>query len=66
LACKRIERFGHGQRFLAIANDAWPAEIANVVHNLNGTISVVGQIAAVQNQVGRGLPQVRQNSLERG
>ena len=57
---------GSKKHFIRIADHALPAEIANAVHNLRGTCAAVSQIAAVKDQVGRGLPQIRQNGLKRG
>src|ERR1022692_3821645 len=59
-------RCGAKKHFIRIADHTLPAEIANAIHNLHGTCSGVGQIAAVEDQVGRGLPQIRQDCLERG
>jgi len=53
---KLLQRLGHEKHFIRIANHALPAEIANAIHNLHGTCSSVSQIAAVEDQVGRGLP----------
>jgi len=50
----------------SVAHHALPAEIANAIHNLHGTCSAVRQIAAVEDQVGRGLPQIRHDRLKRG
>ena len=66
LARKLRQRLGPEKHFIRIADHALPAEIANAIHNLGGTRSAVSQIAAVEDQVGRGLPQIRQDCLKRG
>ena len=66
LARKLRQRLGPEKHFIRIANHALPAEIANAVHNLHGTRSAVSQIAAVEDQVGRSLPQIRQDCLKGG
>src|SRR5207248_11339715 len=57
----RIEK-----HFIGIANDAVPAEVADTVHNLRGTGTSAREIAAMKDEVGGGLRQVRQNRFERG
>ena len=66
LAGKLRQRLGPEKHFIRIANHARPSEIAHPIHNLHRTGTAVRQIAAVQNQVGRGLPQIRQDCLKRG
>jgi uncharacterized protein involved in exopolysaccharide biosynthesis len=66
LTRKLGQRLGPEKHFIGIANHALPAEIANPIHDLRGTRSTVRQIAAVKDQVGRSLPQIRQDGLERG
>ena len=66
LTRKLLQRLGPRKHFIRIANHTLPAEIANAIHNLRGTCSSVSQIAAVEDQVGRGLPQIRQDGLKRG
>jgi hypothetical protein len=66
LARKLCQRLGPEKHFIHVAEHTWPAEIANAIHNLRGTRSSLRQIAAVENQVGRSLPQIRQDSLECG
>src|SRR5580700_1793086 len=44
---KLSQRLGHKQHFVSIADHSLPAEIANAIHNLRGTGSTVGQVAAV-------------------
>ena len=63
---KLLQRRGPEEHFIRIANHALPAKIANLIHNSQGTGSAVSQIAAVEDQVGRGLPQIRQDCLKRG
>src|SRR6202011_1552292 len=63
---KLRQRLGPEKHFIRIAHHAVPAEIANLVHNLHGTRSAVSQIAAVEDHVGSGLPQIRQDCLKRG
>ncbi len=64
LTGKFLERPGCGKHFVRIANHAWPAEIANLVHNLHVAGTSVRQIAAVKDQVRGGLPQILQNCLK--
>jgi hypothetical protein len=66
IALQTPERLGPEKHFIRIANHAWPAVIANAIYNLRGICSSVRQIAAMENQVGRCLPQVRQDCLKRG
>jgi hypothetical protein len=66
LACEPLQRFGPENGFIRIADHALPPEVANLVHNLHGTCSAISQIAAVEDQVGSSLLQVRQDSLKRG
>ena len=63
-AGKLQQRFGRDQHFIRIAGHAWPAEIANTINNFHRACSAVGQIAAVEDQIGRGLPQVREHGLK--
>lgn len=63
---KLHQRLGHPKHFIRIANHALPTEIANAIHNFGGTCSTVRQVAAVEDQVGRGLSQIRQDCLKRG
>src|SRR5260370_29928681 len=60
------QRLGAEKHFVRIANHALPAEVANVIHNLRGTCSSVREIAAMEDQVGSGLTQIRQDCLKRG
>src|SRR5450759_1229280 len=66
LTGKLLERPRHGEHVVRIAGHAWPAEIANAVHDLHGTGTSVSQIAAVEDQVGRSLAQIRQDRFKRG
>src|SRR5271157_394758 len=60
------QRLGSEKHLVRIANYPAPAEIADPVHNFHGTCTGVGQIAAVEDQVRSGLPQIRQDRLKRG
>jgi hypothetical protein len=42
-----------------------PAKIANAIDNLHGARTGVGEITAMENQVGRSLLQIRQNCFKR-
>jgi|SRR5579872_5137319 len=66
LLSKLPERLRPEKHFIRIAHHALLAEIANPVHNFHRTGSSISQIAAVQDQVGRGLPKIRQNRLKSG
>ena len=63
---KLPQGLGAKKHFIGVANHALPAEVANAIHNVLGTCAGVGQIAAVKDQIGRGLPQIRQDRLKRG
>ena len=63
---KLRQRFRSKQHFIRIAQHARPAQIADAIHDLHRSRAAVGQIATVENQVGRSLPQIRQDRLERG
>ena len=63
---ERAERIGRRKHFVCVANYTLPSKIANAIHNFRGTGPSVRQIAAVEDQIGRSLPQVRQNGLKRG
>jgi len=60
-----VQRIGPKEHFVGISNHALPAEIANLIHNLRGTRTPISQIPAVKNQIGRRLPQIRQDRLKR-
>jgi hypothetical protein len=60
------QRLRSEKHFIGIAEYAWPAEIADLIDNPGGARSALGQIAAVHNQVGGGLPQILQDCLEGG
>jgi hypothetical protein len=64
LTRKLGERLGPEKHLIRIANHSRPSEIANAVHNFHRTGTAVRQIAAVQNQVGCGLSQIRQDRLK--
>jgi hypothetical protein len=65
LARKFLKRLGPEKHFISVAHDTLPAEIANAIDNLYGTRTAVCEITAVENQVRRGLLQIRQDCLER-
>jgi hypothetical protein len=53
------------KHFIHIPSDPGPTQGANLIDDL-GRVSATGsQVAAVDNQVGRGVPQIRKNCLER-
>ena len=59
------QRFRPRQHFVSIAQHPLPAKIANSINDLPWTRPSVRQIPAMQNQIRRALPQIRQHSLER-
>jgi hypothetical protein len=52
--------------FIRIAKHTLPAEIANTIHDLCWTCPSVSQVAAMEDQVWRGLLQIGQDCLKRG
>jgi len=65
LARKLLERLGPEKHFICVAHHTFPAEVANAIDNLHGARTSVGEITAVENQIGRSLLQIRQNSFKR-
>lgn len=66
LTRKLVQRLGPSEHFIRIASHALPAEIADAIHNLRGICSPIGQIAAMEDQVGGGLAQICQYGFKRG
>jgi len=54
-----------GKAFHPWAHHTVPAEIAYAIDNIHGSCTGVCQVTAVENQVGRGLLQVRQDRFKR-
>ena len=61
-----LQRLGVGKHFIGIARYSLPAEVANAIDNLRRTGSGVSQVAAMEDQVGRSLLQIREDCLKRG
>jgi hypothetical protein len=64
LARELFERLGTKKHFIRIARHAPPAQAADAIRNLRGMRAAIGEIAAVEDQVGRCLAQIRQNCFE--
>ena len=52
--------------FIRMAKHTVPTEIAYTIHDICGTCPSVSQVAALEDQVGRSLPQIGQDCLKRG
>jgi hypothetical protein len=65
LGRKFLKRLGPEKHFISVAHHTLPAEIANAIDNFYGTRTGVCEIPSVENQVGRGLLQIRPDCLKR-
>ncbi len=66
LAREGFERFGAAQHFVAVAHHAGPSEGADLVDDLNGAGTSIGEVAGVEDKVGSGRAKVRQHGFEGG
>jgi hypothetical protein len=60
-----LQRLGPEKHFISVAHHTLPAKIANAIDNFYGTRTGVCEITAVENQVGNGLLQIRQDCFKR-
>jgi hypothetical protein len=65
LARKLLQRLGPEKHFVRVADHTLPAEIAKAIDNLHGIRTPECEITAVQNQVGSGFAQIRQDCFKR-
>jgi hypothetical protein len=64
LARKLFQRLGSKKHFIRVAHDTLPAKIADAINNLNGARTSVSEITSMENQVGRGLSQIREDCFK--
>jgi len=60
------ERLGASKHFIGVAHYTAPAKLADSIDNFGWTRTAVGQVAAVEDEVGRDLPEVGLHRFERG
>lgn len=64
LGGKRFEFRRREEHLAGVAHHARPAEIADVIDDLDGARSAVGEISAMEHEVRRGLPQVGKHGFK--
>ena len=63
---KFVKRLGAGVCFVGVAENAGPAKVANVIDDFGGTRPRVGEISAMEHQIGRCLAEVGEHCIESG